>query len=445
MKKLFTIIALALVSMVSMAQTNPQRLLICDTNGGVTGFLAERIDSIYFDKIEGRVAADIKFISYEETNEGPCISLAVTRTPQCEGFKIECLQKSRADMLMNPLVADNYLKSVGSNTYYQDFTNAQMTGMELEFVQNAEYSLITVGYDKYGVACEVCRADFKTPKPDVAGNPSVSYNIDEVTNSSATLTFTPNADCAEYGICLMEAGSAEAYFEQFGAMMGLASIEDMILSWSGGTHTSSYTHTWKDLEPGVDYAVYVVPIDVNGAYGDMVICPVTTEAQGGTGVAEVTITVGDFGGDADTGYWQYLCFTPNSETSVYHELIIQKATVEAGTYTESWIEDYLTGDDNSLYPGDPYWNQYAVDDAQWQLKPATEYFAFARAKNVSGEWGPMAKIAFSTPSVSSAPAYKASAFGKRYDKKVGTTSYTEQLKKMNSLKAKKAGVQLMQK
>lgn len=445
MKKLFTIIALALVSMVSMAQTNPQRLLVCDTNGGVTGFLAERIDSIYFEKIEGKVAADVEFISYEETDEGPTITLSVARTPDCVGFKIECMPKIRAEMFMDPLVADSYFKSSGSQAYYEDFTNAKMTGMQMEFIQNAEYSLVTLGYDKYGVACEVRRADFKTPKPDVVGNPSVTYTVDGVTGTTVTMTFTPNADCAEYGICLMEAGSAEAYFEQWGAVMGFASIENMILSWSRSKYTSSYTNTWDELLPGMDYSVYVVPIDVNGAYGDMVICPVTTIAQGGEGEAKVDITIGDFGGDATNGYWQYVCYTPNSETSVYHSLLVQKSYVDDGTYSESWIETYLTGDDNSLYPGDPYWNQYAVDNAPWGVNPATEYMAFARAKNINGEWGPMAKVTFTTPSATAAPAHKAPAFGKRNVKKVGTINYREQMEQLNRIKAKKAGVQLIQK
>ena len=47
--------------MVSLfAQTNPNRVLLTDKTGNTTGFLAERLDSIWFARVEGRIAAEIE-------------------------------------------------------------------------------------------------------------------------------------------------------------------------------------------------------------------------------------------------------------------------------------------------------------------------------------------------------------------------------------------------
>ena len=48
-------------------------------------------------------------------------------------------------------------------------------------------------------------------------------------------------------------------------------------------------------------------------------------------------------------------------------------------------------------PWDPYWDQYGIDQAQWSAKPNTWYMAFSIAKNVNGEWGPLAGVEFKTP------------------------------------------------
>ena len=45
-----------------------------------------------------------------------------------------------------------------------DFTNAQMTGFDEPFKDNTPYTVLTLGYDKYGVACSMSKAEFTTPK-----------------------------------------------------------------------------------------------------------------------------------------------------------------------------------------------------------------------------------------------------------------------------------------
>ena len=43
-------------------------------------------------------------------------------------------------------------------------------------------------------------------------------------------------------------------------------------------------------------------------FADMVIIPVSTKKLGGEGVAQMEITIGEFGGNAQTGYYQVVTY-----------------------------------------------------------------------------------------------------------------------------------------
>ena len=62
------------------------------------------------------------------------------------------------------------------------------------------------------------------------------------------------------------------------------------------------------------------------------------------------ITIGEFGGNAQTGYYQVVTYTPNDQTSMHRDMLIEK-----DAYDKEWNEDmileYLKADN----PMDPYW------------------------------------------------------------------------------------------
>ena len=83
MKKFYSLLIMAFVGMLAWAQNNPNRVLVHETSGNVKGFLAERVDSISFAKVEGRVAADVVFNAFASGTESDTLWVAITRTPQC--------------------------------------------------------------------------------------------------------------------------------------------------------------------------------------------------------------------------------------------------------------------------------------------------------------------------------------------------------------------------
>ena len=222
--------------------------------------------------------------------------------------------------------------------------------------------------------------------------PSVDYTVDEVGTDFITITFTPNADAAGYAICLFDAGTAEQQFAMFGPWMGFQTMGDMIRGW-GITKTETYQHTWNNQSPGKDYEIYVQCWDADGVDADMIIIPVTTASMGGDGEAVMTIEIGEFGGDEENGYYQWVTYTPNENVAVHRDIIILLSAFESEEWGIDNVTNYLKQDN----PYDPYWDQYGVDEAQWNAEPNTWYIAFSIGKNANGEWGPLAAVQFKTP------------------------------------------------
>lgn len=296
------------------------------------GYLAERIDSIYFTKLEGRVAADVKFLSFSKGNLTDTIRLAVTKTPECKSYKIACMPAGQANSFASDAALEQYFDQLEDcPTFTDDFTNATLTGLDMEFQSNGTYSLVTLGYDKYGIACASSRADFTTPNSDLVGDPKVLYTVVEVKPDNFTIWFQPNDDCHGYYLCAFKAGTAEELFEKWSKEEGFVNLQDMIKSWGSDKYTDTQMYKWSGMEPGTDYEVYVLPVDVNEADAPFQIIPVTTTESGGEGEATVTIKLGDFG-EVGGNYFQYVWFTPNDEATLMRDLVLAKNDVMTQDY-----------------------------------------------------------------------------------------------------------------
>lgn len=392
MKKFFSIAALALAMSTGVqAQTDvvPNRMII-HSSVASKAYAVDHVDSISFARKEGEVKANLEFLRYEKNeDEGDIVYVKVTRTDPSSTFRIDVLPTNTAKQY-DDLTFARYFERMSGTQLAEDFSEGKLSGFPTEFTANTSYTVVTLAYDEYGVPCQVSRAEFKTPKVPTVGTPSVTYTIDETTSSSFTLTVTPNKDCAEFYWCQFEKGKAQEQFEQWGPMFGLSSIEAMIKQFSGKPYSEEATNTWNELAPGTDYEVAVLPVDVEGNFGDLVYIYVTTKGQGGEGIAQVTATVGDFVKYEDS-YVQTVTFTPNDQTALYHDAICAKDKYEE-LGGDKWAKEYLMQDIKE----DPNWNQYGVDKYPFTATPNTAYYALALAKNAKGEWGPLTKHEFTT-------------------------------------------------
>ena len=333
MKKLYFTIVFALLALVGNAQTNPNRVLVRDVNGAMTGYLAERIDSIFFGKVEGKVVAEITFDSFTKTDEGAEIQCKVKNSPACKGFKLACVATNVAKNMTTEAQKANYIDKYGTPVMYDDFSNgAKVTipSADQKFVDDSEYTLMTLGFDEYGIGCGVSEVTFKTPKAALAGNPTVTAEVSEVTTTSFKITVTPNEDCYGYYACAFDvaSGGILGTFNTMGSFFGFANVGDMIKGWGQIEHSGVETIEWKNQEPGSEYEVGIVPVDMNGNLGDYIIVKVKTVGAGGDGAALVSAEVPaeEFykytAEDQTIQYVQRVIFTPNDQTNIYRDGLV---------------------------------------------------------------------------------------------------------------------------
>lgn len=399
------------MAVVMFAQTNPTRLFVRDTAGSLKGFLVERIDSIFFYDVEGQAKVDITFHELKlDDPENPVIICSFKRSEACGSFRFAVLPKPKADVLTSSSAAAKYLEDSQAAMAAGDFDHAEMTGFDFPFTPGAPYAIIAVAYDMYGVACEMSRTDFEVPAAEIEGKPAVTVNLDEVAEKTFTATMTPNEDCTSYYVCLYGEGEFEAQYNQWAPMMGFTCYGDMVKAWGANPETKmpyfgEKTHTWKGLNPGTTYDLYIQPCDANDNYGELVLVKVTTKAMGGEGLSEVSIEIGKFDSYVDdqgvVNYLQQVICTPNDQTNFFRDMIIEKGAIGGTDFPdEEAVINYLKTDD----PYNPNQNLYGVDDAQWNVKANTEYVAYALGQNALGEWGVVSKKEFKTPAAAASPA-----------------------------------------
>lgn len=406
MKKLYFTIVFALLALVGNAQTNPNRVLVRDVNGAMTGYLAERIDSIFFGKVEGKVVAEITFDSFTKTDEGAEIQCKVKNSPACKGFKLACVATNVAKNMTTEAQKANYIDKYGTPVMYDDFSNgAKVTipSADQKFVDDSEYTLMTLGFDEYGIGCGVSEVTFKTPKAALAGKPTVTAEVSEVTTTSFKITVTPNEDCYGYYACAFDvaSGGILGTFNTMGSFFGFANVGDMIKGWGQIEHSGVETIEWKNQEPGSEYEVAIVPVDMNGNLGDYIIVKVKTVGAGGDGAALVSAEVPaeEFykytAEDQTIQYVQRVIFTPNDQTNIYRD-----GLVEADEYDkdpEFYNNIVLFPEQTTIDT-----NHTGVDSFLWNVKASTRYYAISVGQNNKGEWGEICKFEFTTPDASKA-------------------------------------------
>ncbi len=111
MKKKILLCLMAIFSLATFAQTEPNRLVVLEKNNLHKAFIVDRVDSIFFANVEGRVAADVTYKDYKSGASGDTLWVAVQKTPECVGYKITCIPKSLSSRITSDDVAASYFES----------------------------------------------------------------------------------------------------------------------------------------------------------------------------------------------------------------------------------------------------------------------------------------------------------------------------------------------
>lgn len=388
MKKLLLSIFSSIICLSLFAQvtTDVNRLLITEKNGDIKAFKLDNVDYIEFKTIEGEVAANVNVL---EANFEKAV-INVVRTPACDGFKIACFPSIQISSLNDEQLA-NAIDKDAQNIYYQDCDKAEMTGMTLQ--PNTSYTIATVGIDSYGVLCDVRKAEFISPSKPLIGTPQVTIEEVDVQSTSITLKFTPNADVSKYSFIIGEKGLLLRQFESFAPMFGFDNIGEMI-EMLGIQKMEETDYTWDSLTTDTEYEVWVQAWDKGNTMAEYQVYEITTMANGGDGVAEVEITLGDYklmDWDGEMLPSQFITYTPNDQASAYRFNVYLANEYDAES-------ELIKADLCSEPPMPMYgWFFYETLTTDYQINPNTECVVIAAAKNINGEWGPVKEVRFTTP------------------------------------------------
>lgn len=401
MKKIILALAVAFSATFGYAQTNPERIILHKKDGSYAAFLAERVDSVTFPVLEGEVKANVSFLSYSpDEGQGDTLRVNVQRTSECWSFRLDVIPKLVADQLADDIFAAKYLEQNTTYTYNQDFLPGEIKALSLK--EDAEYVVLTLGYDKYGAACGVSRAEFKTPKKAVEGNPAVAAEVTDVQATQFTMKFTPNDDTYDYAVLCGESGTLQQQYQMFGPMFGLASFADMIWQWGAksGVNFTDDTWTFTSLNSNTEHEVFILPRDGNETFGEYTVVKVNTKKLGGEGLAGVSVTLGEYNYNTDQGvHYQPVNFTPNDQTAAWRYSVVLKANYDADP--EGFKSEVAQDEDPSMPTAN--WYNYGAQSFWFEIEPNTEFVVLTAGKNINDEWSPVEVFEFTTPE-SLAPA-----------------------------------------
>lgn len=366
-------------------------LIIHKTNGTREEFAIDQLDSLIFKNVEGRVAADVNINNFTTST----VTLDITRTPSCEGYKMTCMDFESITMLSDEDIIYYIDKNI-SDVYYQDFENAEISGLNLSY--NTEYAIVTVGIDQYGLSCDVVRAKFTTPAENLSGDPNVTVEVVENNFYDFTLKFTPNSDVSKYYVLVAEEGNVDYQYLMFGSMFGWENTGDMIIGW-GYEFNKTTNQQYTGMSPNTYYEAYIQALDKNGNRAPYKVFKFRSKSSGGEGVASVDIKLGDYimAEWLNENYeWemmpsQYFTFTPNNQASAYRFDVILAENYDKDV--DGYHED-LCSEPTMQTSG---WFQYETITTDYQIDPGTSCVAIAAAKNINDEWGPVTELRFTTP------------------------------------------------
>lgn len=210
----------------------------------------------------------------------------------------------------------------------------------------------------------------------ICTDPAVSITASNVSETSYTLEFTPNAECDHYSYLTMP----EAEISMWTTMMGMT-IEQLITMWGIST-SGPVTYTYTDQIPNTLYRIFALPFDADGTSYTYSSIDVTTQAIGGNGTAVVSVDVTDI-----TATSALVTCTPNDQTALFYDgLVTAEFLGEVGADSACTILI-----ENSAYPF------YETDTWNWMnLLSNTDYYAIAFGQNADGEWGDTTMFIFTT-------------------------------------------------
>lgn len=417
MKKLILSVAVACGTLFSYAQTQPDRVVIYKQGFNPQSILAERVDSIAFMQIEGKieVAVTAGEYSYDESTEQGEVPVTIIRGEGCAAFQCMIARADQVDAITDESQLAASIEQQAGDLYWQDYTEAEGAVFNgLELLDGYDYYVLCLAYDNWGTPCSVSKAKFNVPKIPLQGDPQVEVTFSDVTYKSFKATLTPNADVSSFGYIYAWKGQIELQSAMFGGVEGY--LNGMFAAKSETEVVINGDCNY--YEPGSEWEVGTLAKDADGRYDKAVISTVQTAFRGdGTTTPDVDVKVGDYfmsewWDDAAQGNVEkptlHIDFTPNAGANCFRYACFMKDGETGYAADPEGCIAYVTQDMDPNGWATSYW--YNIDPSwdEFQIDPNTTVVIVAVPKANDGTWGEPVVVEYTTPA-EAAPAEEATA------------------------------------
>lgn len=218
------------------------------------------------------------------------------------------------------------------------------------------YYIYAEAFNVNGISSGLISQTVTTSTLGGSGTALVAVQISDVAETSASITFTPNDQTAYYYYLIL----SESDFDN----AGFTSDADVkaYLEQENDRQYSQLGGTLNGLTPGTTYKVYAIAYNADGVADSIAPTLFTTIANGGTGLAEVAVTVEMVDGTA------VISAVPNDQVSYYYfaiyygidnmgdDDVLDYLLENGNTYTED-IDAEITEDD---FDESELWGVYAI-------------------------------------------------------------------------------------
>lgn len=181
-----------------------------------------------------------------------------------------------------------------------------ISGVVNELAPGTTYNVYALAANLDGAYSDLVMLPVRTTVIGGHGTPAITVTVENVTAASADLTITPNSEVAYYYYLI----ASEAVLQANG-MTDDAAVQ-AYLEDEDDKEYFEQSGTLNGLEMGTTYKVYAIAYNLDGTASSIAPTTFTTESLGGSGLAEVTVSVEVVDGAATINT------TMNDQTAYYY-------------------------------------------------------------------------------------------------------------------------------
>ena len=287
-------------------------------------------------------------IAVEKLNE-TTVSVAATPNENAVSYGYVIIAKAEADAMTSEEIAERL--NASENVFEAAGTK------EHTIESNVAYYVIAQAVNADDMSGVITKVEFT-----VAGPAAVEIAVEKLTETTVSVTATPNENTVSYHYIVIEKAEADTMSE--------AALLQRLEASNELKEGETWTYTVKS---NVEYYVIAQGKNADDMVGEMTQVEFTV-----AGPATIAIAVEEL---SDTTV--SVVATPNENAVAYHYIVIEKA--EADSIGEDALMQRLAENENYLE---------GANTAELTIESNVAYYVVAQAKNADGRFGVVTKVEF---------------------------------------------------